>query len=188
MFPTSNGTLDVDAALADVARIYRSITGRELPRNDAPVGPIPPEREPHQVAQDALEQLARMLHRNAPLAAVAPAPALPRQHPATCVAADCWEQGPTIQVLVDLPGVRREAIQLHLENGMLLIRAHRSREVPDGARPAALERPVGTLERRVQLPRGVDASSVEAELRDGVLCVKMRRTDVAAESRSIPIR
>lgn len=186
MHPHGNGTLNVDAALSDVARIYRSITGKDLPRNGTPVAPIPPEREPRRVAEDALEQLARLLHRQAPAPqVVAPAPP---PLPISTASVDCWESATTLFVQIDLPGVRREAIQVLLDGNVLLVRAQRSREVPEGARPAALERLTGLVERRVLLPGGIDPAHFDAELRDGVLHVTLRRRDGAADGRAIPVR
>src|SRR5690606_5138533 len=144
MHPHGNGTLDVDAALGDVARIYRSITGRDLPRNHAPVAPIPPEHDARAVARNALEQLAGQLQYQAPQL-------VPNQHlvPAGPAAVDCWENGAWLHFYVDLPAVRPEAVQLLLEQNTLLVRAHREREMPEAARPAALERPAGLIERRI---------------------------------------
>ena len=71
---------------------------------------------------------------------------------------------------------------------MRLLRAHRQREVPDYAPPTALERPAGLIERRVLLPAGIDSNQIQAELRDGVLHLKVRRLDRQAESKRIPVR
>ena len=183
MHPHGNGTLDVDAALSDVARIYRSITGRDLPRNGTPVAPIPPERAARGVAQDALEQLARQLQVHAPHAAF-------NHHlqPVAGAAVDCWENGSWLHFYVDLPAVRPDGVQVLLEGETLVIRAQRHREMPENARPAALERPAGLIERRVLLPPGIDANRIDAELRDGVLRVKLRRLEKQAESQRIPVR
>jgi len=182
MHPHANGTLDVDAALSDVARIYRSITGRDLPRNGTPVAPIPPERDARDVAQDALEQLARQLQFHAPIAP-------PNRHlqPIAGAAVDCWEGTRELHFYVDLPGVRPDAVQVHFEGQTLLVRATRQREAPEGSRPAALERPAGLIERRVVLPPGIDPNRIDAELRDGVLHVKLRRLE-RTESQRIPVR
>jgi len=183
MHPHGNGTLDVDAALGDVARIYRSITGRDLPRNHAPVAPIPPEHDARAVARNALEQLAGQLQYQAPQL-------VPNQHlvPAGPAAVDCWENGAWLHFYVDLPAVRPEAVQLLLEQNTLLVRAHREREMPEAARPAALERPAGLIERRIVLPPGIDSGQIHAELRDGVLHVKLRRLEQPAEAQRIPVR
>jgi HSP20 family molecular chaperone IbpA len=183
MHPHGNLTLDVDAALGDVARIYRSITGRDLPRDGQPVAPIPPERDARAAAEDALEQLAGQLQMQAPQLA-----ANHHQQPVVGTAMDCWENGAWLHFFVDLPAVKAEAVQLLLEGGVLVLRAHRQREVPDSARPTALERPAGVIERRVLLPAGIDPEQIQAELRDGVLHLKVRRLDRQAEPRRIPVR
>lgn len=181
MLPHGHGTLDVDSALGDVARIYRNITGRDLPRNGAAAAPIPPEQDAQAVARTALEQLARQLEAVGPQL-------INNQIPVGAAAVDCWENGDWIHLYVDLPSVPASEVQLFLEGGMLVVRAHRKREVPGSARPTALERPAGLVERRIVLPPGIDSRQIQAELRDGVLHVKLRRQESTQEGQRIPVR
>jgi HSP20 family protein len=178
MQPHANGMINVDAALSDVARIYRSITGRELPRSPAPVAPIPPERDPRRVAQDALEQLAGLLQRHAP-----PGNELPRTMPLV----DCWESPDELCLVIDLPGVERSSVQVRLEGGALLVSGRRERHAPEGARPAALERPLGVYERRILLPHGITAEPLSASLSEGVLRLRLSRKQGPLSTRSISV-
>ncbi len=79
-----------------------------------------------------------------------------------------------IVLKAELPGLRREDIDLTVENSTLTIRAERR---PDEAlrdgQYHRRERLCGTCSRSFTLPNTVDASQVKAEYRDGVLTVRL---------------
>ena len=88
---------------------------------------------------------------------------------------DIFETGDREIVLkAELPGLRREDIDLTVENSTLTIRAERRADetVRDGQYHRR-ERLCGTCSRSFTLPNTVDASSVKAEYRDGVLTVRL---------------
>jgi len=79
-----------------------------------------------------------------------------------------------IVVKADLPGLRREDIDLTVENSTLTIRAERRPEQGIAAgRFHRAERAYGTTSRSFTLPTTVDASLVKADYRDGVLTVRL---------------
>jgi HSP20 family protein len=80
-----------------------------------------------------------------------------------------------IVLRADLPGMRREAIDLTVENNILTIRGERLRddEGVEQDRYHRVERPAGTFQRTFTLPNAVDADRVRAEYRDGVLTVTL---------------
>jgi HSP20 family protein len=73
---------------------------------------------------------------------------------------------------VDLPGVRRQDVEVALDDGVLSVRGRRPADL-DGARLRWNERPLGSFERRVVLPPRVDRSEPAARLEDGVLEVRL---------------
>lgn len=178
MQPHPNGAHDVDAALHDVARIYRSLTGHDLPLGNTPNTQIPPGQDPGQVAKEALEQLAFMLQR---------ASRAPNGLVRTVPLVDCWETDGELLIVVDLPGIDRASLHLRIEQGALHVTAQRERGGVEGARAAALERGAGLLERKILLPRGITADPLGAELSDGVLRVRLSRKEGVMASRTIPI-
>jgi HSP20 family protein len=175
----SNGAVDVDAALNDVARIYRSITGQDLPRNVAMSSPIPPERDPQDAAREALGQLFALVTRMSPAM---------RQSPVLPMPVDCWEKdGGEIHLVADMPGIERESLRVRLERGMVTISARRNQAAPERSRPAVLERGAGTLFRTVALPMGFDAEHAQAELDGGVLRVRLVRGNKSPD-RDVEVR
>lgn len=74
----------------------------------------------------------------------------------------------------ELPGLKREDIDLTVENNTLTIRGERKRE--DGIAPERyhrVERSYGPFTRSFTLPSTIDGANVRAEYRDGVLTVTL---------------
>lgn len=77
---------------------------------------------------------------------------------------DIFENEEELLLLTDLPGVARDAIELNLDGGALSIVAMQ----PDRGR---------AYRRAFTLPEAIDPSAVEAELKDGVLTVHLRKRE-----------
>jgi HSP20 family protein len=102
-------------------------------------------------------------------------------------AIDVVELNAEIVVLVDLPGVAAESVQLSLVGNMLTVKASRGgMDFPETTRRHVFERTGTSFERAVPLPAAVDLEDVRAETRDGVLTVTLRKS-VASTPRSIPV-
>jgi HSP20 family protein len=74
----------------------------------------------------------------------------------------------------ELPGVKKEDIDLKVENNVLTIRGERKQEV--GAKEDAyhrIERSYGSFARSFTIPSTVNAEGVKAEYKDGVLSVTL---------------
>ena len=54
----AGGTMSIEDTTGQVTRLYRAITGRDVPVSDAPYAPIPAAKDP---VQHVEEQLARLL-------------------------------------------------------------------------------------------------------------------------------
>jgi HSP20 family protein len=83
---------------------------------------------------------------------------------------EVFERDGNLVVHADLPAVRREDVQVEIDNDVLTIRGerrHQSREAEGGYRRT--ERSYGTFLRQIPLPEGVDPSGIEASYQDGVL-------------------
>jgi HSP20 family protein len=93
---------------------------------------------------------------------------------------DVLEQEGELVVKADLPGMKREDIEVGVEGEMLVIRGHRAeeKEVKEENYYCA-ERATGEFYRAFSLPEGVDADRIQATYEDGVLEVKVPRPAVA---------
>ncbi|HLV61672.1 MAG TPA: Hsp20/alpha crystallin family protein [Fredinandcohnia sp.] len=94
----------------------------------------------------------------------------------TVPAVDCWELEGELLIVFDLPGIERSSLDVRIEGGALRLSAQREKG-PEAARPAALERPVGRLERTIVLPKNITAEPLGAELVNGTLRVRLSRRE-----------
>ena len=91
---------------------------------------------------------------------------------------------------VDLPGVTRDAVSVHIENRTLTIKGERKRwNVADekGEQVQRTERVFGTFVRAFALPETADTSKVTAEYKDGVLTLSIPRAE-ETKPRSIEVK
>lgn len=101
---------------------------------------------------------------------------------------DVRENADEVLLQVDLPGVDRQAVSLSLNQGVLTLQGRRPAEHAEAAEGwTRVERHWGAFERQVRLGEGYDASRVKAELKDGVLSVRVPKLE-AAKPRSIEIQ
>lgn len=101
----------------------------------------------------------------------------PTAHPFTPIEewsprADVYSQNGSIVIKAELPGVKKEDIDISVENGSLIIRGERkSEEKVEETDFYRMERSHGTFYRRLPMPKGVTAEQIKAEYKDGVLKV-----------------
>lgn len=88
---------------------------------------------------------------------------------------DIYEQADELVVEASVPGFRKEDISLQLHQGVLSIVARPAAEAGSyaDARYYRRERPAGSWSRRVALPGVVHDAAMTAELRDGVLRLRI---------------
>ena len=67
---------------------------------------------------------------------------------------DVYERSDGLLIEIALPGVASGDIDLHFDDGALVLRAHRRLLCQGGARIRSLEIPYGLFERRLALPQG----------------------------------
>ncbi len=110
------------------------------------------------------------------------------ERPAWIPDVDLVETDTAVEVWADLPGVDPNALELSVTGRELIVAGRKDREAAAfGGREFAVERPAGAFRRRVELPADVDVEGIEAQVRAGVLHVRLpKNPDV--QPRSIPIR
>jgi HSP20 family protein len=99
-------------------------------------------------------------------------------------AADLSETDDSYVVRVELPGVRKDQLDLQLQDRELVITGEVTHE-QEGRRHRS-NRPAGRFEYRTMLPGDVKSEAVSAQLADGVLTVTVPKSE-AARPRHIEI-
>jgi HSP20 family protein len=94
-------------------------------------------------------------------------------------AIDLYESGDHFVAVVELPGMRKDAIDISLHDGTLTISGERKRESNNGEAAQRTERYVGTFRRSISLPTRVDANKVSATYEDGILKVTLPKAEEA---------
>lgn len=94
---------------------------------------------------------------------------------------DVVETEREIRVQVEMPGLKRENIEVDVENNVLTIRGEKREERTEGkeGRYHLAERRWGTFARSFVLPRDVDAENIQAGFEDGVLTVSIPKSEKA---------
>lgn len=100
---------------------------------------------------------------------------------------DVTETPDSLQVTMEIPGVRPEDVKISLENNLLTIHGEKRQEAEDkGERIHRYERSYGTFERTFVLPNTVDPEKIEAHCGDGILTVTIPKAE-KAKPREIPV-
>ena len=105
-------------------------------------------------------------------------------------AVDVRETADEIEVDVELPGLNPADVDARVENGVLTVSGEKKAEIEEGKEGSdyhLVERRYGRFERSFTLPRSVQADRVEASFTNGVLQVRLPKTE-AAKPRRIEIR
>ncbi len=92
---------------------------------------------------------------------------------------DVFEREDRFIIVVELPGVRKEQIEAHVENGILQIKGTREKRIPQGTTHVhQLEIPYGSFTRLLQLPQSADVKRIEAQYEDGFLTIEIPRNQL----------
>ncbi len=99
---------------------------------------------------------------------------------------DIVETKDALLVYGDLPGVKPEDLDVRFENERLILHGkveprHQEREFVYG------EYGIGDFYREFQVYEDVDAEKISAELKDGVLCIRLPKSE-AAKPRKIEVK
>ncbi|MBN2798021.1 MAG: Hsp20/alpha crystallin family protein [Deltaproteobacteria bacterium] len=78
-------------------------------------------------------------------------------------------------IQVELPGLKRDQVDVRIEGQRLIIRGTKPLIRPEGSRVRSQERGGGAFSREFELPPDADTDQVRAVLRDGVLEVTVAR-------------
>ncbi len=94
-------------------------------------------------------------------------------------ALDVYQNADNIVAIVELPGMRKEAIEISLHDGTLTIAGERNSATGEGEKAERTERFTGKFRRSITLPTRVDAAQVAASYKDGVLTINLPKAEEA---------
>jgi HSP20 family protein len=105
------------------------------------------------------------------------------------VKVDVAEKNGAYKVTAELPGVKKEDIQVSIDGSQVTLAAEvkREKEASQDERVLHTERVYGKVVRSFTLPQEVDESKVEAKFRDGVLELTLPKKQ-AAQRKQISIQ
>jgi HSP20 family protein len=93
---------------------------------------------------------------------------------------DVSEDENSLQISMELPGVEPDNVRLSLENNTLTIRGEKRQQIDENnERVHRFERVYGVFERTFVLPSTVDADKIEARFENGVLLVRIPKSERA---------
>lgn len=94
-------------------------------------------------------------------------------------ALDLYQNADNVVAMVELPGMRKEDIEISLHDGTLTISGERKTESSDGENAERTERVTGKFRRSVTLPARVESDRVSATYKDGILTVTLPKAEEA---------
>ena len=95
--------------------------------------------------------------------------------------ADITETDKEYLIKAELPEVRKEDVKITLDNGVITIAGERRMEKEqEEANEIRVESFYGTFSRSFALPENIDAKAIQAETKDGVLKVRIPKTQAEA--------
>ena len=101
-------------------------------------------------------------------------------------AVDVFEDESGITVLADMPGVSRNELELKVEGDTLSIEGGVHTLAPEGLEALYAELRIPRYRRTFTLSRELDTARIEANLKDGLLTLRMPK-QAYAQARRIPV-
>ncbi|MBN2048549.1 MAG: Hsp20/alpha crystallin family protein [Anaerolineaceae bacterium] len=101
--------------------------------------------------------------------------------------ATIYETDELIQIVLDMPGVSSDNVDINLEKNELSITGLVPNEEPEGFTLHYNEYVVGDYERSFVIPNDIDRDKINAVMKDGVLRVTLEKSQ-AARSRKVSVK
>ena len=102
-------------------------------------------------------------------------------------AADIYETDENVVLMVDMPSVKADDLDVSLERRVLTIRGQARPPAPEGYRQVYAEYRAGDYERAFTLSEDIDQDRIKAEQKDGVLKLELPKAS-SAKPRRIDVR
>lgn len=110
-----------------------------------------------------------------------------RSRPVYRPAADVYETADVLTVVLEVPGADPDTIHVAVEKRLLTVTARTNLTVPAGYALAVAEFKPGDYERAFTLADTIDIDRIEAQLRDGILRLKLPKV-LPAPAKTISVK
>jgi HSP20 family protein len=97
--------------------------------------------------------------------------------------ADIFETERSLTVVLEMPGVKTENIDVNVDDGILKIDGKIDFSKYEGLRPVYTEYNIGHYTRSFRLSSAIDQTKISAEMKDGVLTVVLPKSERAQPRR-----
>ncbi|MFU8812632.1 MAG: Hsp20/alpha crystallin family protein [Balneolaceae bacterium] len=102
---------------------------------------------------------------------------------------DIAESETSFKIWVDLPGLSKKEVHVSLNGLVLTVEGERELTLEDGDELKREERKQGRFVRSFAVPASIEADSVKARFKNGVLAIEIdKKADRASDGSSIPIQ
>jgi HSP20 family protein len=101
--------------------------------------------------------------------------------------ADVFETEDALTVVLEMPGVDRDHMEIGIDNGVLTIEGQIDFGKYEGLRPIYGEYNVGPYRRSFRISNRIDQDRISAEMRDGVITLLLPKAE-EAKPRKIEVR
>ena len=102
-------------------------------------------------------------------------------------AADIFEGENDLTVILEMPGVEKSNVGIHLEDGVLNVEGRLDLTKYQGLQPLYTEYNIGHYSRSFRLSSKIDQNKIAAEMKDGVLSLKLPKVE-EAKPRTIQVK
>jgi HSP20 family protein len=170
------GVRNIDDTIGRVEQLYRAVTGRNVPPGDLPYAPIPAEKDPAEHVEKQLDRLLEALGSSGLATGTLETP--PWTPPISV-----WENDREIRIEIDLPGIPRDEVRVVADGKLLTVSGTRRPTTTDSFRLYSSERPLGQFRRVVYVPTAQREAEPRAEMKDGVLEIRVQKEPSRSASR-----
>ena len=101
--------------------------------------------------------------------------------------ADIYEAENDLTVILEMPGVEKRNVDIRVEDGVLSVEGRLDLTKYHGLQPLYTEYNIGNYARSFRLSSKIDQNKIAAEMKDGVLSLKLPKVE-EAKPRSIRIQ
>lgn len=97
--------------------------------------------------------------------------------------ADIFETDESLTVVLEMPGVSKDSVDVGLDNGVLTVSGQIDFSKYEGLQPVYTEYNVGNYQRSFRLSNVIDQDKISAELKDGVMTLSLPKAEMAKPRR-----